>query len=276
MPTRLSPTLTPGTLHSFTSSGPIMLALLLTALPFNSSAPNGTAAAERGLAVLEKGAAKWRNEHECSTCHHGTMTLWAFAEAKVHGYKVSDEFISETARWTKDRFLENIDKPRDSRPGWNMVSTPSLYLAVMAKTVPSQSVVTDDDLTRITGHLLRHQEADGSWSWAAAPAKNRPPPFFESDEVVTRLAMLALVGQHEDGVREARTRAEGWLEKAKRDAGTQAAVLHLLMLVRAGAGEKTVASEVEKILSRQQEDGGWGQQPDCQAMRMQQAKPCTD
>lgn len=30
-------------------------------------------AVERGLDFLQKDAAKWRKERECSTCHHGTM-----------------------------------------------------------------------------------------------------------------------------------------------------------------------------------------------------------
>src|SRR5262249_50850226 len=37
-------------------------------------------AAERGLAFLEKDAAKWREERKCATCHHGTMTVWALSE----------------------------------------------------------------------------------------------------------------------------------------------------------------------------------------------------
>ena len=82
--------------------------------------------------------------------------------------------------------------------------------------MPKQEVVSGDELKQIAGHLLRHQEADGSWAWSSAPAKNRPPPVFESDEVVTLLAYLAL-GPHvppddegKSAARDGRERAAAW------------------------------------------------------------------
>lgn len=75
---------------------------------------------------------------------------------------------------------------------WSMVNSPALYLATMAQAVPAQDAVTAAELKQIAGHLLRHQEADGSWAGSSSPAKNRPPPFFESDEVATLLAYMAL------------------------------------------------------------------------------------
>src|SRR5262249_9770387 len=146
---------------------------------------------ERGLAFLVKDAATWRKEHHCASCHHGTMTVWALSEAKSRGYAVNAESMADTVKWTKER-LQGIDKPRDTRPGWNMVSTPAGFLAMMALTVPTQDAVSGAELKQIAGHLLRHQEADGSWAWSLAPAKNRPPPVFESDEVVTLMAYMVL------------------------------------------------------------------------------------
>ena len=81
----------------------------------------GRKAAERGLGFLQEDAARWRKDRACATCHHGTMTVWAFSEAKSRGYDVAAETVAETAKWTKDRLLERIDLPRDTRPGWSMV-----------------------------------------------------------------------------------------------------------------------------------------------------------
>src|SRR5262249_44625675 len=148
-------------------------------------------AVKRSLAFLAADAANWRDERTCATCHHGTMTVWALSEAKSRGYDIDADMLAGLTAWTKQR-LENIDKPRDTRPGWNMVSTPAVYLAVMALAVPKQDAVSRDELNRIAGHLLRHQETNGSWAWSLAPAKNRPPPVFESDEVVTLMAYMAL------------------------------------------------------------------------------------
>jgi squalene-hopene/tetraprenyl-beta-curcumene cyclase len=221
-------------------------------------------AVELGITFLEKDAAKWRQERKCATCHHGTMTVWALSEARSQGYAVSAETLADVAKWTKER-LKDVDKPRDPRPGWKMVSTPAVYLAVMALAVPKQEAVSADELKGIAGHLLRHQEADGSWAWSSAPAKNRPPPVFESDEVVTLLADVAL-GPHvppdpmeKSPARASRDNAAAWLGKNKPTGTTQAAALRLFRDVRAGKPAKEVESGIDRLLSRQNKDGGWGQ-----------------
>jgi squalene-hopene/tetraprenyl-beta-curcumene cyclase len=224
-------------------------------------------AVERGLTFLEKDALKWRKERTCASCHHGTMTVWALSEARSQGYAVNGEVLAEFATWTRER-LKNIDKPRDTRPGWNMVSTPAVYLAVMALAVPGQETISADELKQIAGHLVRHQEADGNWAWSLAPAKNRPPPVFESDEVVTLLAYLAL-GPHvppdpkeKAPARDSRDRAAAWLGKSKPGEDTQAALLRLFRDVREGRPPKEIQEGSDGILRRQNPDGGWGQVKD--------------
>jgi hypothetical protein len=195
------------------------------------------------------------------------MTTWALSEAKSQGYPVAVETLSDMTEWTKER-LASIDKPRDPRPGWNMVNTPALYLALMAQAVPAQKAVSPDELERIAGHLLRHQEEDGSWAWSLAPAQNRPPPFFESDEVVTLMAYIAL-GPHcpaDPGekcpAREGQEKALAWLEQTRPAESTQATALRLFRDVRAGKPPKELESGIERLLGLQNDDGGWGQEAD--------------
>jgi hypothetical protein len=250
--------------------GTVLLAV--SAGPTQADSPKvGTAererkAVERGLDFLQKDAVKWRNDRQCATCHHGTFTVWALSEAKSRGYDIAPETLAETAKWTKTR-LERIDQPRDTRPGWSMVNTPAMFLSVMALAVPEQTAVTADELKRIAGHLLRHQEKDGSWAWSSAPPQNRPPPVFESDEVATLWAYLALGPQvpadpkAKSDVRDARERAAAWLAKEKPTDTTQAAALWLLVRVQAGE-TKAVQEETDRLLARQNKDGGWGQLKD--------------
>jgi squalene-hopene/tetraprenyl-beta-curcumene cyclase len=193
------------------------------------------------------------------------MTVWALAEAKSRGYELPAEALKDAAKWTKDRLLARIDLPRDKRPGWSMVNTPAIYLSVMAIAVPKQDAVTADELKRIGKHLLRHQEADGSWAWSSAPSKNRPPPVFESDEVATILAYIALGPQlpadpkEKSDVRDARDNADAWLAKQKPNDTTQAAALRLLMKARAGVPAKELQTEIDRFIGRRNKDGGWGQ-----------------
>jgi hypothetical protein len=234
------------------------------AIPPEATPAQARQAAERGLTFLQKDAQKWRKERQCSTCHHGTMTVWALAEAKSQGYSVTDESLADVTKWTYDR-LDSIDKPRDKRPGWSMVSTPALYLAVMALAVPKQQAVPPGDVKRIAGHLLRHQEKDGSWAWSSAPPQNRPPPHFESDEVATLLASVALGSQvpankkDNSAARESQHKAAEWLSKNKPTETTQTLALWLYHDVRAGKPAKEVETRIDLLLRRQNEDGGWGQ-----------------
>lgn len=226
--------------------------------------PQAQAAAERGLAFLLADAAKWREEKKCATCHHGTMTVWALAEAKSRGYAVAPETFTDVVTWTKER-ISKIDEPRDTRPGWNMVSTPALYLALMAQCVPAQDAVSADELTRIDGHLVRHQEADGSWAWSLAPPANRMPPLFESDEVATLLADLVLRPHvpadpnEPSAVRDSLNKAADWLAKTPPTDTTQAAAFRLLLKVQAGEAAEALKADIDQFLSRQNADGGWGQ-----------------
>jgi squalene-hopene/tetraprenyl-beta-curcumene cyclase len=234
------------------------------AAPKDGSAPSAARkAVERGLAFLEKDAAKWRADRKCATCHHGTLTVWALCEAKAQGYPVAADTLADMATWTRER-LKDLDKPRDTRPGWNMVNSPAVYLAVMAQAVPGQTAIPADELTRIAGHLARHQEADGSWAWSLAPVQNRPPPFFESDEVVTVLAEMAL-GPHvpadskeKSDIRSSRDKATAWLGKTKRTETTQALAVRLFRDVRTGKPAKDLQAGIDQLIARQNADGGWG------------------
>lgn len=226
-------------------------------------------AVEQGLAFLEKDAAKWRTERKCATCHHGTMTVWALSEAKGQGYPVAAETLADVAKWTKERLKDvNGSSPRDTRPGWNMVNTPAVYLAVMSQAIPKQNAISSDELKDIVGHLTRYQEADGSWAWSLAPPANRFPPVFESDEVVTMLGYLALQphalasAKEKSAARDSWEKAAAWLRKAKPTDTTQAAALRLLVKVRAGEPAPTLQKEIDQFLRRQKQDGGWAQLED--------------
>jgi hypothetical protein len=225
------------------------------------------AAIERGLSFIDADVITWRAGNECATCHHGTMTVWVHAEAISQGYTLDSAAVSDALNWTKTRFMEKVDQPRDERPGWNMVSTPHIYLSMMARCVPDQTALSPDDLRRIGGHFLRHQEEDGSWAWSSAPPGNRPPPVFESDEVATLLTSMGLEPQLAgDGVDAAAIsasldKASGWLAQSSPNDTTQAELLRLMRMVWSDASRGQIDEAAARILEQQHEDGGWGQIP---------------
>ena len=138
----------------------------------------------------------------------------------------------------------------------------------MAQVVPPQEAATASDLQRMTDHLVRFQESDGFWAWSLAPAQNRPPPVFESDEVATLLGCLALGSRDavaitgKSAARDSRDKAAAWLAKMDPGNSTQTAALRLLVKFRAGTPATALRSEIDRFLGRQKSDGGWGQQSD--------------
>ncbi len=191
--------------------------------------------------------------------------MWVQLEAKSRGFAVKPDELQENVRWAKERIMERADLPRDNRAGWSMVNTPAIYLAIMAHAVPGQDAVSADDLKRVSGHLLRHQDENGAWVWSSAPPKNVPPPFFESDEVATRLAYLALAPQagsaadDTQAIRASLARADAWLREQPPTDTTQAAVLRLVMQQQADAPMNELKQGIDGLLSQQNSDGGWSQ-----------------
>jgi len=241
-----------------------VLSILATHLASAGEAPtnSGARAVERALTFLEKDAKEWRKERSCATCHHGTMTVWAMSEAKAQGFAVSEPSLKEFTAWTKDARLKDLDKPRDPRPGFKMIHTNALYLAVMAQNLPRQDAISPEDLKQITGHLLRHQEDVGSWAWSLAPPANRMPPVFESDEAATALGLSVLgpaTGSKDKESAEGRRKAEAWLAKEPRTDTTQSLAFRLLLAVRTKQPEAAIRAETERLIARQHDDGGWSQ-----------------
>jgi N-acyl-D-amino-acid deacylase len=256
------------TLHSLARLVFTALAALVVTPAFADDSPQEIRKAiQKGLGFLEKDAAAWRKDRQCATCHHGTMTVWAMAEAKSRGFAIDSDKYKDVVTWTKER-LKDIDKPRDTRPGWNMVNTPAVFLATMALCDPKQDALSPDELKKIAGHLLRHQEENGSWAWSLAPAKNRPPPVFESDEVVTLLAFAALGPQvpadakEKSETRVGREKALAWLEKSDANDTTQAEAIRLFRDLREGKDGKDLQTRIERLVKRQNKDGGWSQVKD--------------
>ena len=235
--------------------------------PAAEADPSARKAVEQALVFLEKDAVLWKTERNCATCHHGAMTVWTFNEAKQQGYAVKADLLADMAKWSKDRFLgPALEKPRGTEPGYNVVSLAAIFLALTAEAVPHQESLTPDDLRRFAEYLPRYQEANGSWQmpplWAGSPS----PPVMDTHETWTLLASLAL-GQFvpadpntPSAARESLQKAAEWLSRTKPADTTQSAALRLLVTARGGT-TPDLQPGIDRLLRRQNPDGGWGQIP---------------
>lgn len=220
-------------------------------------------AIERALAFLAKDAAKWRTERGCATCHHGPMTVCALSEASSRGYAVDPKILLDMTKWTKEQFIARINKPRDSRPGWNLVSRPAIYLGLMSQTLP---VLSRDELHQVASHLARHQEEDVAW--IMPPPSSGAPPIWESPETLALLAYLAWepsapANPHEAAAaRVGHEKAATWLSKTTPTETVQSSALRLLVAVRSGKPVEQLEPQIAQLLGRQKADGGWSQTND--------------
>jgi len=227
-------------------------------------------AVEKALVFLMEDANQWKKEHRCISCHQGTMTIWALSEAKGQGFSVRTDQLSEmnhsvfgeTGALVKAGIISDPQKPADPQPGYNIVSLSTFNLAMASRFVPSLDTVSRQELDLMARDIVKHQEADGSWS--GLPPGNGPPPVFESTEVMTLRSMLALETYQPTApslsasFRACLEKASRWLQQNKSTDTTQTAALRLLVDAQAGKRGKDLVSGIKDLLKRQHPDGGWG------------------
>lgn len=253
------------------SAGAIALCLLGAAIGVRSENASGKASptvvkarqvAERGLAFLQKDAAEWKTTRKCASCHQGTMTVWALAEAKNQGYPIPVTALADAVEWHKAR-LVGLEQPRAGAPGTTTLNSAALFTGLISATIPTQDAIPPTDVQRIVDHLRRYQEPNGAWLWSPTPAQNRPPPVFESDELATLLADVVLGAQNptdaeqKSALREGRERAAAWLDQTTTTDTVQVQVYRLFRDVRAGKPRKEINARVARLLGEQNKDGGW-------------------
>src|ERR1041385_1372561 len=177
---------------------PLIVACAAAALDSKRPSSPESQAVEKALVFLEKEAIQWKKERRCLSCHHGTMTIWALNEAKGLGFNVNTDRLAEmnhaafgeTGALIKASIVSDPAKPVDTKSGFNVVSLSTFNLAMASRFVPSLDPVSRQELDLMARDIVKHQEADGSWS--LPPPGNGPPPVFESTEVMTLRSMLAL------------------------------------------------------------------------------------
>ena len=84
----------------------LIAALVVSVIPAVASAQDARpkrgdvdAAVGRGLGFLVKDAQAWKKEHNCASCHHASLVVWATREAKLRGHAVDEPVLAELTKW---------------------------------------------------------------------------------------------------------------------------------------------------------------------------------
>ena len=147
------------------------------------------AAIDRGLGFLVKDALAWRNEHNCASCHHAGLVIWAMREAKQRGQAVDEPVLAELTKWIAESGdgKTGVPRPAGIPKAFNEKAV-SFALALGAD--PAPDAASQEGMKRLLTTVKSDQIENGSWaSWP----ETRPPIFGNSDERATVSAVLAVL-----------------------------------------------------------------------------------
>ena len=87
----------------------LLLAVVVVVLPGAAAAQERRAAPAdagatvgRGLDFLVKDALAWKAKHNCASCHHAALVVWAMREAKQHGHAVNEPVLADLTKWVAE------------------------------------------------------------------------------------------------------------------------------------------------------------------------------
>jgi hypothetical protein len=224
-------------------------------------APEVNTTIDRGLAFLAKDALAWKAEHDCASCHHAGLVIWAMREAKQRGHAVDEPVLADLTRWVAESGDGKTGVPRPAdRPKAMNTKALSFALALGADAQPD--AVAQAGLRRMLETIKGDQADDGSW---VAWPETRPPIFGPSDDTATAMATLALLPGAAAGdaaATAARDKGVTWLARSKTDDDPQSVAMRLVLWQRLGRPAGEIEPLVRRIKERQNADGGWSQAPD--------------
>jgi len=238
----------------------VMLAGMASAQERIAPSADVDVAIARGLNFLVKDALAWKAEHDCVSCHHAALVVWAFREAKQHGRAVDEPFLAEFTKWLAESGDGKTSIPRpEGIPMALNVKAVWFALALDADRTPDE--ISWKGLTLLTQTVKSDQTENGSW---AAWPDTRPPIFGKSNDSATALATLALLSSaaRDDEAKAARDRAVKWLAETPSDDDPQSVAMRLVLWRRLDRPAADCNSLLRRIMERQNADGGWSQAAD--------------
>lgn len=234
-----------------------------------SMAPDARDAAQRGLDFLATATVAWQQQQRCYGCHVQAHALEAMAVGKANQYRVDDPQLREVIAG-----LTSIDGGTRTPGGLRYAHGGTLVApskgfggAAIARYDGLVDGALTDDLLQVARALEAYQEPSGvlrdPGGWTNEPVGMSGPEQLTYQAIATwRQAFertaddrwMAAAGQAEDQLR-------GVVGAFTGQEPTQRINYGLLGLVHAGAtpSEAAVATALQALQGRQNDDGGWGQ-----------------
>jgi hypothetical protein len=183
-------------------------------------------------------------------------------ESKRAGHKVDEPLLAELAKWLAESGDGTTGVPRPEGIPKALNEKAVLFaMALVADPQPDELAIAG--LKRLLGTVTADQTENGSWaSWP----ETRQPIFGNSDERATASATWVLTSAMKfdasSEVAAARDRGLAWLETTKSDDEAQSSALRVILWRQLAKSADSWQPLAERIVARQNADGGWSQAPD--------------
>src|SRR5262245_37511054 len=133
---------------------------------------------DRGLAFLARDALAWKKEHNCSSCHHASLVVWATREAKLRGHAVDEPVLAELTNWLAESGDGKFALARPASAP-KAASPKAVYFALALGAEPKPDAVSKAGMKLLLKTVTGEQTDNGSWStWP----ESRLPILGNSDE----------------------------------------------------------------------------------------------
>ena len=215
------------------------------------------AAITKALPTLEAGSIGSANKRQCFTCHSQAVPVFAFAEAKRQGFKIDDDNFARQLKHTHDHLKRGLENYRQGKGQGGDVLTAGYALW----TLDEGSWPPDEVTEAVSNYLLGAQSDLKHWRH-----RGSRPPTSGSDFTATYVALRAI--QHfgtdsskTDAIAARRETVTKWLE-THTAVETEDLVFRLNALLYTDAISTAREESIQALLSKQREDGGWGQMDD--------------
>lgn len=212
----------------------------------------------RGLQVLATDALAWKKKHNCVSCHHAALVIWAMREGKERGHVVDEPALTELTKWTvaSGDGSNLMRKPPEKYRDLKVMNLYTVLLALAFEAGGGPADDMRDALKAILTKIKAEQTKEGPWEIWPEPGP-KLPLCGASAEVMSTLATLALLPDA-DG-KAARDKSLQWLAARTPEDDAQADALRLILWRRAGRPAEQSQALIKRILGRQKDDGGWSQ-----------------
>jgi hypothetical protein len=213
-------------------------------------------AAQKSVDLLQSCDAEFFRRTGCIACHQQSITAIAVAHARKRGIPVDESTAEEqqnissiVLRGLRDRSLQRVDDP------FRQPITLGYYFLGLATQDHPPDLTTDALVIDMAGR----QRIDGSWTaWA-----HRPPieysPISSTAFAVRSMQLYAPPGRRAQFSRRI-DKARSWLVDSV-PRGNEEDAFRLLGLVWSGAEASIVEAQVQALVEKQRENGGWSQLP---------------